>query len=827
MPRERFMPDGTQGTVENPPVGGGVAVATPEQQISIARRMAEQFVNYDTVLNRAADEQQMPPETRAAFLQNARPSFLQAVMPELAGAQPVTGIPRQQEQNITPPNREQQVMNQIDQQMAHLRAQGATEDQLQESYNRMIEQAQDAGLLIGTGGRLRTDQAASVEGESDEEFELVTIQTELGDRDHKVPKMIEHKVRDVRKALALMEQSVEGEGTAGIQQASKIAQTIIAGIQDPRYRDRNPILKLGTNERDMEAEQIREDLHTRLYKEYAARSYLNQAYVAYEKAEVIEGVKGAVSAMRYEWMNTLFRDVPELKYLLQFYVKNGVDFTEKGDSQKKNAFRERALAYASNAEKAEKMRSDATAKLYGNEEDRAKLYDGKQVDSKVLEYKADDLIWAQNLAERMWQMTGRRASQDPTVGDWSENLVDFGDDPQGGNLAIRKVLAWKRWLLTRKESERPHLELTEGIDLDENDFVTQIANKVLDQRRDEIVKAIEKLNPAAVEAIKAGFKTEKDRASNEKIIAEAETKYSELFAAMALNDKYKHLVKRDQETQKYVGDTSAVEDVTYEGQQIETDHIGKKGPYKIKNANGEIVETKNYVFDSSIKAKSVNFEEVDWDNFDFRIFGTNPMAYWAYRNIENPDKARDALIKGDETFLRHPNPATLKTAASAMDYLSAKRWAMKVTLANRYFEFLQTDKAEEALQTKIPEYKFSIGGPEIKTKSADKPNKMSIFKPHKWKEELKKMDISFDMPNIKGPFSDGPHMLHEAIIAQSRELKLNEKEYLELMENAFGKQPWREFQLLASYLRPDEFLFSFLMEIFKKVAESVGKDLKI
>jgi len=657
-----------------------------------------------------------------------------------------------------------------------------------EQYQEQLDALTERGV-IKPGDIIPNDQVADIDEIDPKtgkliEMETVLIETELGEREIKIPKSIEQKVKLVRQALALSERNVEGEGTAGVQQAAKIAQTIIAATQDPRYKQRNHIYKEGaphdpTNKENIDdvKEKKRDDLLNRLYNEYAARTYLNQTYQAYEKADDAAKVSGALSGMRFEWMNTLFRDVPELKFLLQYYVDHGTEFSEKKDpitgKDNKKEFQEKARAYATEKERGEKMRKQYSEIVLG----------GDVPPEDISKFEAKDMEWAQNLAERVWQMLGRRGSQDRVSGFFEdEGSKEWGDDPQGGNLVLRKVLRWKDWVIYQKGALRPHIELMDGIDLDQNDFVTQIAGQIdsspknkenIKKQNKKIIEAFRAKKWMDVEVVISKMKPE-DRNDEAKIIEAVEKTHPHILEELFKDDKYKSLVIENEEEdpndkkkkiKKYQANT-LVRDVVIAGAQ---------GRVKaIRNGKEEMITV-----DASVKAQSVNFEEVDWDEFDFRIFGTNPMAYWSYRNIQQPDAARDALIKGSETFLRMPNDQTIKAAADSLSYLSAKQWDQKTNIVVRYLEFLQSDGAREAFQDKIPNNE------------------------------------------------DRERILHESTIALLDSLKLGLPEYEEIREKVIGKQPWAELELALSYLRPRRSTFNAMNGLFEEIGKAVYKDLKV
>lgn len=92
---------------------------------------------------------------------------------------------------------------------------------------------------------------------------------------------------------------------------------------------------------------------------------------------------------------------------------------------------------------------------------------------------------------------------------------------------------------------------------------------------------------------------------------------------------------------------------------------------------------------------TLDFEAVDWDNFDFHAVDASgvPMNFWAFRKISQPDGARDALIEKSDSYLRNPNENTLGALIDLFDYQEADRWTVKKQLIINFARFAMQERS--------------------------------------------------------------------------------------------------------------------------------------
>lgn len=85
----------------------------------------------------------------------------------------------------------------------------------------------------------------------------------------------------------------------------------------------------------------------------------------------------------------------------------------------------------------------------------------------------------------------------------------------------------------------------------------------------------------------------------------------------------------------------------------------------------------------------IDFESIDWNNFDFSRFGLSPTSNsgWDYVNILKPEQARDAMMKDANSLLRNPNKDSLAGLIDAFNYPGVNRWEIKKRLLLNYIDF--------------------------------------------------------------------------------------------------------------------------------------------
>ncbi len=430
------------------------------------------------------------------------------------------------------------------------------------------------------------------------------VRVKAGNREVGIPwpKDSEQQLEQMRETLWRVERTNEVDGGPMREDLTRLGWVINALIQE---------------------EGGDKKLAQRLLDEYEARTTFHAVYLKYILAGDASSVKSIVDPMKKEYLNTLLRDTPEVWAAFLGYEKNAKDFLRAREAIPAGEGSKRAI--------------------------RERIAREVSFDQTRSEDNWQKFLWAQNIAERFWSVTGRRAAhdelkqKDPSVS--LEEAKAKGDvtwldaDATGGELAIRKMNCVDDWILTQKKDLRLHTELAKNIDLGSKDFFGGLPGAVESFYRNQLMD----------EYVKLGVANPKQAAE-----LEAERKVSEMFNGL----------------QK----------------------VPKKGKKSI--ADGGVWDDQEWPRGKDLAAA---LQKIDWRGIDFGMMADTPLSDWGYTNLEQPDKARDALVE----YLRNPSDDSLGKLTGVFGYQKGGQYETKRKLLSNYVDFRMSDKSKELDMLKL------------------------------------------------------------------------------------------------------------------------------
>lgn len=502
----------------------------------------------------------------------------------------------------------------------------------------------ELSLLISHLRKESTEGLPRIEGDlSHANKELSEIKIKLSNKD------LDEKSRKEQEELRVR---LEGTEATGETEAVK---GIISKMEETRA-------KLEVNKK----------LAEEMYNEFLSRLTLHASFLQFEKAGDVDTVQGAVTAITTQNLNFFFRDGKDIGLntweAFCIYEKEAEGFLKTKGTE------------------TDIFRNDIREKIK-----QAARKGGKEISD-------EDAISAQVNAERLWQMTARRAVKDELVdktykqpvgkedprkkaiknGDLAAEELDFLGDASGGNFALRRIVRFDDWLYTQDKTMRPFIKLIDDIDLGTTDFLSSLPGQIEDYYKGILY--------SAKVASKKDLKTALDEAKEEAIVI-----------AAALTGAEKNVPG------KKAGDVEWTSSKYMDFSKVKWDVTNKDGTLlKELEAAAEILK-QIQVPDEKDGKRGLSDDEIKkLLKIDFAIYNSeNPMFSWALRKVTFPDKARDALLGKTAAFLRTPDANSLKGLVDTFSYQPKDQYKIKVTLIANLTELMMSDDARKLSISKL------------------------------------------------------------------------------------------------------------------------------
>lgn len=432
----------------------------------------------------------------------------------------------------------------------------------------------------------------------DEEY----IHTQAGNREIGIPwpKDRSKGVERMRDILSRVEHTNEPDGGLVNSEELRLLGRLISGL----------------SRAEKEEDKV---LGEKMYAEFEARTTFHAVYLKYIQAPDAASVKNILEPMKKEYLNTLFRDTP--------------------------AVWEAFLGYEANAKEFLRAREATIAGEGSKSQVREKIARKVSLDLTDSEDNWEKFLWAQNIAERLWSVTGRRAahdelqSKDPAVN--IEEAKAKGDltwldaDATGGETAIRKINRVNDWVLTQKKDLRLFTELATDVDLSSKDFFSTL--------------------PGSVESYYRGILM--NQYTNQRVTNPKQS--AELEAERMVSEMFRGLQK-----------------------------VPKKG--KLSITDGGAWDDQEWPRGRDL---TTALQGIVWEDrkIDFGMMADIPLNDWAYANLDQPDKARDALV----SYLRNPSDESLGKLSDVFAYQKGGQYETKRKLLENYVDFRMSDESAE------------------------------------------------------------------------------------------------------------------------------------
>lgn len=442
-------------------------------------------------------------------------------------------------------------------------------------------------------------------------WQWVEVKSSVG-----IPRYVEMPIADegkryyVSEVLARIEATPEAEGGFTDRLAlEETALAITAIIENPEKYSRD------------------KDLGKELKKIFLARLRLHGVYQQFSKAPTAKDVLQVLAPVTAEELNTLFKEIPEVRKAFMLLEARAEEFLGGSEKDRKDII--------------EKIANETV---------------GEKPD---IEYLRDiDHLWAERIAERLWEITGRRAIRDRLIPSElekdknPEEALNYAYNRQGeviflsggataGRFYLRRALQFKRYARQTSGLYRPFFQLLDGWDLGAKDVFTRLVETTYETKRKENF------------GNKSMTLDEKEGLAN---------KVAEFFKDKNGNPLPYTIDEK--------GDVKWPMMVDWEEiPRSEGPKMGERRTHPYAN----------------------HLQNIDWSEVDFNTIGggkgTYPLLEWALYYISYPDDARGTLLGQDELFLQNPTYESLKKTANAFVYLGARANEVKEVLFTNYLNF--------------------------------------------------------------------------------------------------------------------------------------------
>ncbi len=422
-------------------------------------------------------------------------------------------------------------------------------------------------------------------------------------------------------------------------------------------------------------------------EEYEARLYFHEYFVQYRKPEDADRMFDQMSQMlRSRYFKIIFSK-PEVRAAFLLHKQKAVEyFRARGENRTKPEDVGKVpqtsedVRFDIRIKMAEKLLPDEWAgKLFNKQKYEDLTGEQKaQVDSKVQEeltrfkggnHGEEELFqrfgWAQNLAERMWRITGMAAIQDRLdcrtfkKNGQVDKTGSFMGSTNNGDLLMQRALNVMNNFFGSEKAFRFWPKLLQGVDLGNKDFFTFILGAIVGSERNKIKKEMGKenrsdLSKEEIEIIEQELKKRFKEKFDYDLIRKKDDKKVEI-----IGEQYRPLNATDKEIVAF--DSS-------EGQKI----------HEMADAMSD--KTMEAIF------------SYDWDSLSDTAF-----RGWQWLNLINVDKLRGSQYAGGrdkEAFLINPSAETLAKFVAAMAYRATDQPDIRTKLVENLWTYMAHERKQ-------------------------------------------------------------------------------------------------------------------------------------
>lgn len=513
----------------------------------------------------------------------------------------------------------------------------------QEATRLAVQEAHQELIKTAEQGMFENDEPLAEKDEyirSGEGTEWVTLSNVYGRRRVEVPASDEGKTAWMRKRLNRVESTQSPDGGELYKEELQTTALLLNA--------------LGKNKQH-------ETLATKLSKEFSSRLTLHAINLQFAKAENIGAVQNLLGNVTDEQLKFFFIDSNDpTQYNLpvwaafQAYEQHSAEYLQ-------------AKSRHEIEQVEDKIKTEIKNKLPANFQNRQPSSD---VDAT--------LISAQSIAQRLWDITARYEMADqlvqkdtkaqPTAEEVATGKVDMlGDYSNKGRFAFKRVISFDRWVYTQIENTRVQVKLLKDVNLKSSEYFDQVSSAMGDYYRDLLLNKYKTGN----------FQNENGQnMNNNPTLAFQQAEKDGKMIASWLVPKINAYRQIDPETGKesneWVEKVDA-KNIRWDGQP--RDNADSQDPI-YKRIQDLIVE-------------GALLED---PKIDFSILGKNPMDFWMFRKVAQPDAARDALMGKPESFLRLPTIDSLQTIKDNFSYIGSSQFETKAYLAKNFILFSRKDQ---------------------------------------------------------------------------------------------------------------------------------------
>jgi hypothetical protein len=460
--------------------------------------------------------------------------------------------------------------------------------------------------------------------------ELYAIPTEWGYMSHPtygvieviVPKSPEDKWKFINTALTELEQtSGEAAEEAAGQELSR-ARNLIETVLNRRYKAEH---KTDDNK----------DIGLRLNHEFVARTTLHKVIRAIEVGESLETVQKLIQNIKGEMLNSLIHNAPglhngsEVARAMAYYDKHAERFMSARGNLKGEVDKDQLA----------KFRLQARRFAAGLDPDD---------DAN----NAEEVIWAQTIAERVLTMTLRLSRRDRT----GKGLNT------GGYYFLDRLANFDRWLYANETDQGLFPELIFPIDP------------------------------------RPGHDKENHQRHHEGYV-EADLGVRDYWSKRFIDNIYRNLkqykrheLNRDPNADELKEVADAVE--------------------KLTGVPGRLKDNGDYDFVPEDPHKIIiDFDHMmdKWDDIDFTIIGgerasTSPLVDYAVYELDQPDRVRAALVDPKSGYLRNPTTEGVMGLKQLLPYLGGDQEEFMANALDNWLVFSTTERHE---RTGKPHYHYN------------------------------------------------------------------------------------------------------------------------
>lgn len=562
-------------------------------------------------------------------------------------------------------------------------------------------------------------------------WERITVRTQVGtSRTVMMPKDEGYKIVYFRDILAKVEASAEESGGMAYQQKLQdIANVVESFLTRPEYAHYR-------------------DIGHRMYEEFVARLSFHSVYKAYSQVSQKEGMTRAFENVRLKHLVTLLK-TKELQIAFSYLEKHADAYLRALSVSKGEQFLKDAVG---EIERERQARLDQIPDQQRSEKDKI-THIGLKSQLKFLDEKELDQMWAMRVAERLWEVMGRKAIHDCVVladpskiaeaegngvkADKKEELrikkekfekgegkFKAGSYAPSGMYFGRRLLRFKDWAYTNVTEYRPHLELLEGFEFGTKDYISYILKRTEDvyakRLRDSYYDTGKDLAGRTVESanvkVKGNYKAAEARAGKEaylyvskifggvkkvvkKVEGEEDKKEPDLEKEATDSIKARRRAAQEKDWERKISDEELREEIE-ELKQVKIEIDGKfynldqlEWPKLLINKDEE--EFSDRTDDNKYNDNVAN---MDWDALadELGAQGEFPMTYWAVFHQMLPEDARSKIMSGGrEAFLNTPNTGTLRALKDVFIYQGIDQYKNLLALTVNYAKLMSSDKAKE------------------------------------------------------------------------------------------------------------------------------------